>query len=717
MAGQKMFGLLLALLGMLGLAFLVNGLLSQPVVANEPTPTPPPTNAASEPGDMLCHLADGKNCTFINPLDKAALEARAAQQTTPRMGAEQVPTHSWISASFDQDMDASSFSADTFYVTSSDNQRLAGSISYIGRLAIFKPAAPLLPDTVYTATISAEVRNTAGQPLRQNQIWTFTTANGVAPPVETIASTALAAQGMNIYFGDLHSHTSYSDGQGTPAQAFAVGRANGLDFMAISEHCFMMSETEWVDVKNQAQAATVEGQFVGLASFEYTNYYGHLNVFDTETYVSRDDPNYDTLPEFYNWLIAHPTAFAQFNHPIKRPGLDQNFQNFAFNPLGELKIVLQDLETPDQFFLSLNTGWHLGTLRNYDTHSANWGCCPLMGVVAPSLTKASILESLRARRTFFVSPSDKNLALVLQANGYWMGSAIPNTNLINFTINAYDPDPKGKPLRLNLYDRGVRVASISLSSRTTYTWQPTIKATLGHYYYAEAYYSDWYYPAYSSPIWVEQPPLAVAGLAQVVAPGASVTLDGRASYDPDGDTLAYLWAQQAGPGVGLANSNTAQPNFIAPATPGNLTFRLKVTDPGLLQATDQTVVTITNAPILAITKSGPKTVELGQPITYLLTVTNNGATPANQVTVTDTIPFGATYLSGGTLLPGNIVSWTIPNLPANGGTAPVSFTVIANQPVVNATYGASCTGCVPAQGKVSVYTHFGKYFLPLLYRN
>src|SRR4051812_8057402 len=47
-------------------------------------------------------------------------------------------------------------------------------------------------------------------------------------------SAALAAQ--SVYFGNLHSHTSYSDGSGTPAEAYAMARQEGLNFFAITEH-------------------------------------------------------------------------------------------------------------------------------------------------------------------------------------------------------------------------------------------------------------------------------------------------------------------------------------------------------------------------------------------------------------------------------------------------------------------------------------------------
>ena len=42
---------------------------------------------------------------------------------------------------------------------------------------------------------------------------------------------------LKVYFGNLHSHTSYSDGSGTPRDAFKHARdVAQLDFLAITEH-------------------------------------------------------------------------------------------------------------------------------------------------------------------------------------------------------------------------------------------------------------------------------------------------------------------------------------------------------------------------------------------------------------------------------------------------------------------------------------------------
>jgi PKD repeat protein len=73
------------------------------------------------------------------------------------------------------------------------------------------------------------------------------------------------------------------------------------------------------------------------------------------------------------------------------------------------------------------------------------------------------------------------------------------------------------------------------------------------------------------------PPTANAGPNQVSTSGLTVTLNGTASSDPDGQTLSYTWTQVSGIPVTLSNPSAAQPTFTAP-DPGPLVFVLTVSD-------------------------------------------------------------------------------------------------------------------------------------------
>jgi hypothetical protein len=90
-------------------------------------------------------------------------------------------------------------------------------------------------------------------------------------------------------------------------------------------------------------------------------------------------------------------------------------------------------------------------------------------------------------------------------------------------------------------------------------------------------------------------PVAVIGSDQTVSQGDTVTLDGIASYDPDGGSFTYLWTQIHGTSVPLSNTTTVRTTFTAPdvaAGGESLVFRLTVTDSGGLQSYADTIVTV-----------------------------------------------------------------------------------------------------------------------------
>src|SRR6266571_2248599 len=57
------------------------------------------------------------------------------------------------------------------------------------------------------------------------------------------SNAALLRAEDKVFFGNLHSHTSYSDGSGTPTQAYTQARDTAkLDFLAITEHNHRLAE-------------------------------------------------------------------------------------------------------------------------------------------------------------------------------------------------------------------------------------------------------------------------------------------------------------------------------------------------------------------------------------------------------------------------------------------------------------------------------------------
>lgn len=87
------------------------------------------------------------------------------------------------------------------------------------------------------------------------------------------------------------------------------------------------------------------------------------------------------------------------------------------------------------------------------------------------------------------------------------------------------------------------------------------------------------------------PPVAEAGLGVFAYVGDTVILNGEASSDPDGQTLAYAWTQVSGPPVALADATSAKPSFVV-EEPGDVRFQLIVSDGGLTSSPDTVAVVV-----------------------------------------------------------------------------------------------------------------------------
>jgi hypothetical protein len=91
-------------------------------------------------------------------------------------------------------------------------------------------------------------------------------------------------------------------------------------------------------------------------------------------------------------------------------------------------------------------------------------------------------------------------------------------------------------------------------------------------------------------------PVANAGEAQVVSPGATVKLDGALSLDANYDPITFKWALVSAPAGNTAelSSNTEKRPTFVPLTSGTYVFSLKVND-GKLDS-DPAIVVITVSP-------------------------------------------------------------------------------------------------------------------------
>ena len=119
-------------------------------------------------------------------------------------------------------------------------------------------------------------------------------------------------------------------------------------------------------------------------------------------------------------------------------------------------------------------------------------------------------------------------------------------------------------------------------------------------------------------------PSADAGVDIIASGGSTVSLNGAASGDPEGDTLTYSWSQLSGPAVTITNPTSASPSFTAPAstsTDQRLTFRLEVND-GIAAASDTVIVTIPSNLPPTVNAGTDQTVVAGSAVTLSATASD-----------------------------------------------------------------------------------------------
>jgi uncharacterized protein YdeI (BOF family) len=437
--------------------------------------------------------------------------------TSPVPGATGVNIYAAVVITFSEAMDPATINTGNIKVLRGTLQPISGTVTYDPATfqAIFTPQGLLDENMVYKAVVGAGVHDRAGNPLQGGQYnWQFTT--GVAPA-------------MHAYHGDIHNHTSYSDGSGTPAQAFAVARAAGLDFFALTDHSYAMGDTEWLDELTQANLANQDGTFVTLRGFEYTQGgEGHINVYNTVRHAVRQQvpgctycdytPNLEagaTVQGFYPWLAITGTqalddsgTVMQFNHPGWL-----NFNDWTYHPEVEDTAQLEEVGNGwgssyvfsyDEWVRSLDYGWKVGATNNTDNHSDQWGTIGpnRTGVLVPELTRRALLEAFRARRTF--ATEDSNFNLYVKGNGYWMGSELANSGAISFEIWGDDPGVTDTVALVQLVTTQGNVVAQIEPNATSFDWTYDLSGiTPGvHYYFVLVTETDGD-RIVSSPFWTE----------------------------------------------------------------------------------------------------------------------------------------------------------------------------------------------------------------------
>ncbi len=268
----------------------------------------------------------------------------------------------------------------------------------------------------------------------------------------------------NHYFGQLHAHTSLSDGTGSVEEAFAyASQVPGLDFFAVTDHSDSFDHAlegkigqdgtavsqKWAAGK-AAAAAVTDGDFVGIFGYEMSwqdRNKGHINTFHTPGWQAWGQSEFVELEAYYQALTTVPGSISQFNHPGAEYGSFDGFRHY--DPQYDACIQLLEVgsefgqEAYDAYTRALDAGWHVAPTNNQANHSGGWGTVSDVRtvVLASALTEEALFQAIRSRRVY--ATQDKDLEIWYDLNGSVMGSVIREpAGLVTVKLqDATDPAP------------------------------------------------------------------------------------------------------------------------------------------------------------------------------------------------------------------------------------------------------------------------------------
>ncbi len=436
----------------------------------------------------------------------------------------------------------------------------------------------------------------------------------VAPLTGTASTTATPPN--FVYFGTLHSHSDYSDGNKdrpgyTPAQDYAYAKdAECLDFLGISEHNhFSSPDNPGNLISNYHQGSTQANDFtaanpgfLALYGMEWgvISGGGHVviygdgmdKLFGWESNVGgQPGPNYDVfVPKS---VYTGPTGlfktvndnigtntFATLAHPNNTDY--NNLSNITYDNVADDAIVGTAVESGPATSTNTNysnpgspmaykwyyekllsKGYHLGPTIDHDNHNTTFGKTTRSrtAVIAPALTKTEIIKAIR--NMHFYATEDCDSKVDFTVNTKIMGSVFADRNAPSISVTLTDPTTStaGALIRVKFGIPGSGVLPITIDSvyGSSLNFVHNDLAINGTgYYYIDI--TNTTGEIITSPIWYTRLCSNTSAVNQVACETYTWPLNG-ATYTESGD-YTYSYTDPSG----CANSDTLHLTITHPST-------------------------------------------------------------------------------------------------------------------------------------------------------
>ena len=323
---------------------------------------------------------------------------------------------------------------------------------------------------------------------------------------------------FTAYFGQLHSHTQYSDGSGTLDSALDyvanLPESANVQFVAFTDHSNYFDTTSnpnpegalydmslasadsqktWNTYKSTIDNFNAtHSNIIAIGGFEMTwsGGPGHINTFNTPGIVSRNNKTLnnktsDAGMKAYYALLSQSEgvdSISQFNHPGTTFG---NFSDFSYwDPVIDSRMYMVEVgngegqigaggyyPSYEQYIMALDKGWHVAPTNNQDNHKGRWGNANDARdvILTDNFTEEGIYQAIRDMHMY--ATEDKNLLVNYSVNGQIMGSSITEVpEKLDISVSVNDPDAT---------DSIAKVEVVVNSGKVAHTWDNAAELATG----------------------------------------------------------------------------------------------------------------------------------------------------------------------------------------------------------------------------------------------
>jgi hypothetical protein len=323
---------------------------------------------------------------------------------------------------------------------------------------------------------------------------------------------------LTTYWGDLHCHSYFSpDAEGEPDELYYFARDLAkIDFVCVADNDFYPSKillnSEIHYTAELAKSLTAENQFIALAGYEWTYYRDdpsrtnnhRIIVFPCDSpleAVRRNESNGASEKAFKAYLDKN--GYFAFPHHAYWRFLNSPYE-WGVEVTAAWGTYILDCDT---VFKNLDKGKRFAFLGNSDTHRFMPGLSgALTGVFATELTKKSLFDAVRNRRTF--ATTGNKTVVTFWLNDTFMGGESKSYNPPKLRWRII---PHGKLERIDLIRDGKTIHS---SNRKSGEWRDVTVKEGQHWYILQVKEEGkhqrhphnvamaWGKYAWSSPIWL-----------------------------------------------------------------------------------------------------------------------------------------------------------------------------------------------------------------------